>query len=126
MIAFARTVLHESYEAAATPIREELLAYLMAPVYRKVFTEDGFGEECETFARRWEAARAGGGDRGHLRALRARPRGGGAQRGGSAASRRKALLSAGLDEALLYPIAPAGAADKQAAVLDTIRALAPS
>lgn len=124
VIAFARTVLHESYEAAATPIRDELLAYLMAPVYRKVFTEDGFGEECETFARRWEARERAEAIAGiSERFVRAHAVVG--RSAGECREQAEALVAAGLDEALLYPVAPAGAADEQAAVLETIRTLAP-
>lgn len=124
VVAFARTVLHESYEAASAPIKDELLAYLMAPVYRRVFTEDGFGEECETFARRWEARERAEAIAGiSERFVRAHAVVG--RSAGECREQAAGLLAAGLDEVLLYPIAPADAADKQAAVLQTIRALAP-
>ncbi|MXY71807.1 MAG: LLM class flavin-dependent oxidoreductase, partial [Dehalococcoidia bacterium] len=55
IVAFLRTVIDESYEQASAPIKNELLAYLMAPVYRKIFIEDGFEEDCEVFERRWLA-----------------------------------------------------------------------
>ena len=123
VVAFLRSVIDESYERASAPIREELLAYLMAPVYRRVFTEDGFGEDCEMFERRWRARERteaiAGISEGFVRAH--------AVVGRSAEECREVaagLVAAGLDEAFLYPIAAAGR-DKQEAMLETIRALAP-
>ncbi len=123
IVAFLRTVIDESYEAASAPIKDELLAYLMAPVYRKVFIEDGFEEECETFERRWRARERTEAIEGiSERFVRAH-----AVVGRSAEECREqaaGLAAAGLDDAFLYPIAPAGT-DEQEAILQTIRALAP-
>ncbi len=125
IVAFLRTVMDESYENASAPIKDELLAYMMAPVYRKVFIEDGFEEDCEVFERRWQARERTeaiqGISEGFVRAH--------AVVGRSAEECREVaaeLVAAGLDEGFLYPIAPAGAASEQAAILETIRALAPS
>ena len=124
IVAFLRTVIDESYEAASAPIKDELLAYLMAPVYRKVFTEDGFAEDCETFERRWLARERAEAIAGiSERFVRAH-----AVVGRSADECRELaaeLVAAGLDEAFLYPIAPGGAPSEQEALLATIRALAP-
>ena len=124
IVAFLRTVIDESYEQASAPIKDELLAYLMAPVYRKVFIEDGFEEDCEVFERRWLARERTeaieGISEGFVRAH--------AVVGQSAEECRELageLVGAGLDEAFLYPIAAGGVASKQEAMLETIRALAP-
>ena len=53
ILAFLRTVIDHSYEAASAPIKDELLAYFMAPVYQRVFTADGYGDDCEAFVARW-------------------------------------------------------------------------
>ncbi len=124
VVAFVRTALDESYEAAAAPIKEELLAYLMAPVYQRVFTEDGFGEDCEAFVQRWQARARTEAIAGISEAfVRAHAVVG--RSAGECHEQAAGLVAAGLDEVLLYPIAPAGAASEQGAVLATIRALAP-
>ena len=124
IVAFLRTVMDESYEQASAPIKDELLAYLMAPVYRKVFIEDGFEEDCETFERRWLARERteaiAGISEGFVRTHAVVGRNAEECREGAAE-----LVAAGLDEAFLYPIAAAGVASKQEAMLETIRALAP-
>ncbi len=123
IVAFLRSVIDASYERASAPIKEELLAYLMAPVYRRVFIEDGFEEDCELFERRWRARERTEAIAGVSEAfVRAH-----AVVGRSAEECRETaagLAAAGLDEAFLYPIAAAGR-DKQEAILETIRALAP-
>lgn len=125
IVAFLRTVLHESYEQASAPIKDELLAYLMAPVYRKVFIEDGFTEDCEMFERRWLAKERTEAIQGiSEKFVRAH-----AVVGKSADQCHEIaaeLAAAGLDEAFLYPIAAAGVPSEQATILETIRALAPS
>ena len=124
IVAFLRTVIDESYEQASAPIKDELLAYLMAPVYRKVFIEDGFEEDCEVFERRWLARERTEAIEGISEAfVRAH-----AVVGRSAEECREitaGLVGAGLDEAFLYPIAAGGVASEQEAILETIRALAP-
>ena len=123
-MAFLRTVIDESYEQASAPIKDELLAYLMAPVYRKVFIEDGFEEDCEVFERRWLARERTEAIEGISEAVvRAHAVG-----GRSAEECREVaaeLVAAGLDEGFLYPVAAGGVASKQEAILQTIRALAP-
>ena len=125
VLAFLRTVIDDSYEAASAPIKEELLAYLMAPVYQRTFTEDGFGGDCEAFVARWGARERTEAIAGiSERFVRAH-----AVVGRTAQECREqaaALVAAGLDEALLYPIAAGGVPSEQAAVLETIRALAPA
>ena len=122
--AFLRTVMDESYENASAPIKEELLAYLMAPVYRRVFIEDGFEEDCEVFERRWRARERTEAIEGISEAfVRAHTVLG--RSGDECREIAAELVGAGLDAGILYPIAPAGAASKQEAILQTIRALAP-
>ena len=124
IVAFLRTVIDESYEQASAPIKDELLAYLMAPVYRKVFIEDGFEEDCEVFERRWLARERTeaieGISEGFVRAHAVV-----GQSGEECRDIAAGLVAAGLDEAFLYPIAAGGVASEQEALLGTIRALAP-
>ncbi len=125
ILAFLRTVIDHSYEAASAPIKDELLAYFMAPVYQRVFTADGYGDDCEAFVARWgarerEQAIAGISEpfvRAHAVVGRSAE---------ECREQAQGLLTAGLDEALLFPIAARGVPSEHAAVLETIRALAPA
>ena len=124
VVAFVRTALDESYEQAAAPIKEELLAYLMAPVYQRVFIEDGFGEDCDLFVRRWQARERTEAFAGISEAfVRAHAVVG--RSAGECREQAAALVAAGSTRRSCIRFRACGAASEQGAVLATIRALAP-
>lgn len=122
ILAFLRTVMSDDYAASAVPIQRELVSYFMAPVYEKVFRADGFGDDCDQFVARWREGDRGGAVSGiSERFVREH-----AILGNAAECRAQAqaMLDAGIDTAVLFPVAPAGAAGGDA-VAETVRALAP-
>jgi probable F420-dependent oxidoreductase len=121
IVAFLRTVVGD-FEPAAAVIRRELLTYFLAPVYQKVFTADGYGEDTESVASAW----ASGNRDGILDRISDRTVADHSVLGSVTECRRQAaeLVEAGIDRAILFPIAPDGM-PSQAAILETVRALAP-
>lgn len=122
VLAFLRTVVSTDERAAAAPIRRELVSYFMAPVYEKVFRADGYGDDCDRFVSRWrEGDRAGavaGISDAFVRdhAILGTP--------AECRAQAEAMLEAGVDTAVLFPVAAEGAAGSDA-ILRTVQALAP-
>jgi probable F420-dependent oxidoreductase len=50
---FMRTSVTDNPAAVIGKFRSELLTYVLAPVYRRIFTEDGHGEMCDTVNDLW-------------------------------------------------------------------------
>jgi probable F420-dependent oxidoreductase len=50
---FLRTSVTDNPQAVIGKFRSELLTYVLAPVYRRIFTEDGHGEMCDTVNDLW-------------------------------------------------------------------------
>lgn len=122
IVAFMRTALTGDFEAAAQTVRKELITYFLAPVYQKVFNEDGYAADTEAVTSAWSS-----GDRaGAVAHISDRAVDDHAVIGDAAQCHAKAqaILDAGVDRAILFPIAPEGA-DAQPAILETIRQLAP-
>ena len=123
IVAYLRTVVTDDFDPGADMIRRELVTYFLAPVYQKVFAEDGYGHITEAVMEAW-----GSGDRaGAVAKIDDRTVDAHAVIGTVEECRAKAqaLLDAGIDRAVLLPVVPAGD-DRQARVMDTIRTLAPT
>jgi probable F420-dependent oxidoreductase len=123
IVAFMRTAITDDFDAGAAVLRRELLTYFLAPVYQRVFTDDGYGEDTEAVKAAWAA-----GDRaGAVTKIADRTVDDHAVIGPADACRAKAqaLLDAGIDRAILFPVAPEGT-DRESQILHTVRALAPS
>ncbi|GAB4325933.1 MAG: LLM class F420-dependent oxidoreductase [Dehalococcoidia bacterium] len=122
VVAFLRTVVSDDYPAAAAPIQRELISYFMAPVYEKVFRADGYDDDCDRFVASWrDGDRAGavsGISEAFVRehAILGTP--------DECLAQARAMLDAGVDTAVLFPVAPEGAAGTET-ILQTVRALAP-
>lgn len=122
VLAFLRTVVSNDYRVAAAPIQRELVSYFMAPVYEMVFRADGYDGDCDRFVASWrDGDRAGAVAnisehfvRDH--AVLGTP--------DECRAQAQAMLDAGVDTAVLFPMAPEGATGP-ATILDTVRALAP-
>jgi len=120
--AFLRTVIHDDYEIAAAPLKQELLNYFMAPVYEQLFREDGYEEDCDLFLQRWNARER---DQA-INSISERMIRDHAIVGQTPEECRDiaaAFKDAGVDELILYPIAPSDAPDEQEAILQTTRLL---
>ena len=58
--AFLRTTVTGEPASAIPAYRAELLTYVLSPVYRRVFTQDGYGEACDAVNDKWASGdRAG-------------------------------------------------------------------
>jgi len=122
IVANFRTGISDSFEDIATPLRRELISYFTAPVYQRVFREDGYDAEVDAVTSLWSSGdRAGAlaaipdaftnahGVIGTLDACRAKVR---------------SFLDLGIDHAVLFPVVADGpeAAERS---LATVRAFAP-
>ena len=118
--AFLRTVIHNDYEIAAAPLKQELLSYFMAPVYEQLFREDGYEEDCDLFLQRWNAGERNQAINGiSERMIRDHAIVG--QKPEECRDIAAAFKDAGIDELILYPIAPNDAPNEQEAILQTTR-----
>ncbi len=120
--AFLRTAVTDDFDAAAQVVRRELITYFLAPVYQRVFTEDGYGDEVETVKDAWASGDRGGA----VEKISDRMVDDHAVIGSADECRAKAqaLLDAGIDRAILFPVVPDGE-DRHGRVLETVRTLAP-
>ena len=122
LIVFFRATVARDFAAAAVRYRRELLTYMMAPVYQRMFARGGFGDACAQVERLWR-------DRQREAALAAIPEELMRHRAlvGPAEALRARLAeyaAAGAATALVVPLA-AGDADEdyREACLHTIRQL---
>ncbi len=113
-----RTCITDVFENGANPLRRELVTYFMAPVYQKVFREDGYEVDVQRVTQLWAAGERAGaiaaipddfvdahGVIGTLEACRAKV---------------QAFLDLGIDEAILFPVVADGSGAE--AYIGTIRA----
>ncbi|MDZ7729494.1 MAG: LLM class flavin-dependent oxidoreductase [Dehalococcoidia bacterium] len=121
--AFLRTAVTDDFDPAAQTIRKELITYFLAPVYQRVFNEDGYAEDNEAVNAAWSS-----GDRaGAVEKISDRMVDDHAVIGDVSRCHAKAqgILDAGVDRTILFPIAPEGT-DAHPTILDTVRKLAPA
>ena len=55
IVVFFRTTATGDYEQARARYQRELLTYIMAPVYQRMFAREGWGEACREVQRLWRA-----------------------------------------------------------------------
>ncbi len=119
--AFLRTTVTDDAAALVPRYRAELLTYVLAPVYRKVFSDDGYGAICDAANAAWAA-----GDRAAASAAVPDAMVHDHSVIGTAeeCARRFAEFRAlGIDNAVVFPV-PESAETSRESVLRTIRALA--
>lgn len=121
--AFLRTAVVDDFASAANVVRRELVTYFLAPVYQRVFTEDGYGEDTKAVKAAWAS-----GDRTRAVAtISDRAVDDHAVIGTAKQCREKvrALLDVGVNRAVLVPVVSDGP-ERFARSLETIRTLAPT
>ena len=122
--AFLRTTVTDAPAAMLPRYQSELLSYVMAPVYQRVFTADGYGAVVNEVSTRWTA-----GDRaGALASIDARMVHDHNVIGDTAACRAQfeAFRAVGVDCPIVFPIPESEDADTAlASIYTTIAALAP-
>jgi alkanesulfonate monooxygenase SsuD/methylene tetrahydromethanopterin reductase-like flavin-dependent oxidoreductase (luciferase family) len=120
--AFIRTTVTDDPTAVTPRYRSELLTYVLAPVYRKVFSADGYAPVCDAANDAWAA-----GDRPAASAavtdamIHDHSVIGTAE---DCARRFQEFRELGIDNAVVFPI-PEPSGTTRDSVLRTIRALAP-
>lgn len=120
--AFLRTTVTTDPDAVTPQYRKELLPYILTPVYRSVFTADGYGDVCDAVNHLWSqgnreaALNAISDDMLHDHAII-----GPADR---CAARIQEFRELGLDNPIVFPI-PESDQDPLASVRRTLAALAP-
>jgi probable F420-dependent oxidoreductase len=123
--AFLRTTVTDAPEAMLPRYQSEMLTYVMAPVYQRVFTTDGYGDVVNDVQTRWTS-----GDRdGALAAIDERMVHEHNVIGDAASCRAQfdAFRAAGVDCPIVFPIPESEDADAAlASIYSTIIALAPS
>ena len=123
LMVFFRATVVADFAAAEARYRRELLTYMMAPVYQRMFARGGFGDACAEVERLWR-------DRQREAALAAIPEALMRERAlvGPAEATRERLAeyaAAGASTALVVPLATGGDdEDYREACLHTIRQLA--
>ena len=103
LMVFFRATVTDDYERVRQRYQRELLTYVMAPVYERMFAREGFGEACAEVQKLWRA-------RERDRALEAIPQGlirdrtlvGDAEEIGE---RLAAYAAAGMDSTMVFPVA---------------------
>jgi alkanesulfonate monooxygenase SsuD/methylene tetrahydromethanopterin reductase-like flavin-dependent oxidoreductase (luciferase family) len=122
--AFLRTTVTDTPAAMLPRYQSELLSYVMAPVYQRVFTADGYGAVVNEVSSRWTS-----GDRsGALAAIDERMVHDHNVIGDAAACRAQfdAFRAAGVDCPIVFPIPESEDADVAlASIYATVAALAP-
>ena len=119
--AFLRTTVTDDPASSIPAYRSELLTYVLSPVYRRVFTRDGYGEVCDAVNEKWAA-----GDRaGAMAALSDEMVRDHSVIGTEAECRSQfqAFRDAGVHNAVVFAM-PGGAKDAHEGVLNTVRTLA--
>jgi probable F420-dependent oxidoreductase len=119
--AFLRTTVTDDPAAAMPAYRSELLSYVLSPVYRSVFTRDGYGDICDGVNEKWAAGDRGGA----LAAVSDTMVADHSVIGDEAECRRRfqEFRDVGVDNAVVFAM-PGGAADANEGVLHTVRSLA--
>lgn len=102
--------------------RMQLLTYIMAPQYRRMFTRHGFGEDCDTLHDRWDAGDRAGAMQAISQGMLDELFGIGDRDKVIADIRR--LHDSGVDSVYLQAFAPPDATDGWAHVKATLRAVA--
>ena len=101
--AFLRTTVTSHPAEMVNRYRAELLSYVLAPVYRRVFTDDGYGDNCYRANERWAAGdRAGAGAAVTDEMVHDHSVIGDAA---ECAARIRAFRDLGVDNAVVFPIA---------------------
>ncbi|MBI5947713.1 MAG: LLM class flavin-dependent oxidoreductase [Chloroflexi bacterium] len=110
------------FDGLANVLRRELVTYLLAPVYQKVFTADGFGDEVKIALERWGAGDRATAVSGISDAFVDEHSAFGTEE--EVLARVQGFLDLGIDSAVLFPVVADGP-DRKARELATIRALGP-
>jgi probable F420-dependent oxidoreductase len=119
--AFLRTTVTDDPASAIPAYRAELLTYVLSPVYRRVFTRDGYGEVCDAVNEKWAA-----GDRaGAMAAVSDEMVRDHSVIGTEAECRKSfdAFRNAGVHNAVVFAM-PGGAKDANQSVMNSVRVLA--
>jgi len=109
-------------DALANVMRSELITYLLAPVYQRVFTADGWGAEVERTANAWASGDRAGAVSGispdfvHAHSVLGPE--------DEVKARIREFLALGLDQAVLFPVVTPGEAVKDRQ-LELVRTLGP-
>lgn len=123
IVAFLRTSVVGERARAVEAMRRELLTYFLAPVYQKVFGEDGYGAEVTAVRDSWAAGER---EKALLsvsdRAVEDHSLLGTVEQ---VQQRVQTLLDCGVDRAILLPIVPDNL-DRGPAVIQTVELLAPA
>ena len=103
LMVFFRATVTDDYERVRNRYQRELLTYVMAPVYERMFAREGFGEACKEVQALWRA-------RERDRALEAVPEALIRQRTligtvGEIDAGLDAYAAAGMDSAMVFPVA---------------------
>ena len=116
-------VIHEEYEIAAGPLKQELLSYFMAPVYEQLFRQDGYEEDCDLFIDRWQSGEREQAINGISERM-VRDHAIVGKTVEECLNTAAAFKAIGIDELILYPIAPSDAINEQRSILETIKLFA--
>lgn len=120
--AFLRVTVTANHDAAVPQYRKELLPYILSPVYRRVFSDDGYGDVCDAVNHLWSqgdreaALKAISQDMVHDHAV--------IGPADYCASKIQEFRRTGLDNPILFPI-PESDQDPLTSVKHTLAALAP-
>jgi probable F420-dependent oxidoreductase len=110
-----------SYEEIAPPLKREFITYFFADVYRKAWRDDGFGDDLDRAAERWQAGDRAGATAGISSAfVNAHAVIGSAAECRAAA---RGFLDLGIDNIVLFPVIPDGP-DGPRRTIETVEALA--